>query len=151
MTAIITHRVITPDQEGQNEHVNTPAITNPQAHHQLHKAQRWRGQVTLPAMEQHQDQIRHPAFVPVTSLPNAGLSWIHSSALSTCLYLPFFSHSSFPSLLLFSPVSSFPPVLTLFVSSSFMSGKQQKLTLAIVSKIGIGRIRRRKQRSSPEQ
>lgn len=151
MTAVITHRIITPDQEGQNEHVNTPAITDPQAHHQLHKAQRRRGRVTLPAMEQRQDQIRHPPFVPVTSLPNAGLSWIHSSALNTCLYSPFFSHSCFPSLLLFSPVSSFPPVLTLFVSSSFVSGKQQKLTLAIVSKIGMGRLRRRKQGSSPEQ
>lgn len=50
-----------------------------------------------------------------------------------------------------SSFSSFLPALMLSASSSFITYKQQKLTLAIASKTRIGRRRRRKKGSSQEQ
>lgn len=104
----------------------------------LHKAQQQRSQITLLAVRQHQDQIRDPPFEPgPASLRRACPEFFPQLCPSASTYFPLhiLSHLYF-----YFPISSFPAALTLFVLSSFLNCKQQKLTLAIVSTLRIGRI-----------
>ena len=98
----------------------------------------------------YQDQIRHPPLYQwLASLMRVCLGFIIWLCLPLLTFLLF--HLPLSPFILLCSSFSFLSALALFISSSFITYKQQKLTLAIVRKIGIGRIKRRKQGSFWEQ